>query len=146
MFIVVAILLFAARIGGEFRVKAQAGCSAQSLSGPYAYSFRGTYVGDAFGDLFDFSATGRFIADGNGGFSGADTVSNNESITRGRQYNGSYTVNDNCTGAAVFKDSGGKTLANMDFVISGSGREVDFIESDQGTNIAGNARQQFPGQ
>jgi len=142
----VAILVFAVEIGGRFGVKAQQGCSAQSLFGPYAYSFRGVYIGDAFGDFFDFAATGRFLADGNGGLSGADTVSNDEVITRGRQYTGTYTINSDCTGSVIFKDSAGRTIANMDLVIAGTGNEVDLIESDQGTNIVGTAKQQILGQ
>lgn len=144
LLILIAIIFFAVRIGDEFRVRAQAGCTAQNLSGPYTFTFRGAYIGDSFGNLFDLSETGRLVADGNGAFSGTETVSNDEAITRGAQFTGSYTVNDDCTGSATFKDTGGKTIANYDFAIANSGRQVDFIETDRGTNIAGKATQQFP--
>lgn len=144
--ILVLIILLAVRIGGEFPARAQTGCSAQNLSGPYAFSFRGTYIGNTFGDLFDFSETGRLVADGNGSFSGIETVSNDEAITQGLQFTGSYTVSDDCRGSAVFKDRSGRTLANYDFVITSNGRQIEFIETDQGTNIAGTATQQLPAQ
>ena len=121
-------------------------CSAQALNGAYSYTLRGGFVGDQFGDIFDFSAAGRFVADGNGGFSGAETTSQGESIARSTPYNGTYTVSDDCTGAMVFRNSQGNLIANMDIVITNNGKEVEMIETDNGTSISGRAQQQFPSQ
>jgi hypothetical protein len=136
-------ILSAVRFGGERRVRAQSGCSVQTLTGSYSFTFRGGYIGDQFGDVFDYSESGRLVADANGGFSGTETVSNDESISRGVQFNGPYTVNDDCTGTMTFKDNNGRTTANYDIVITGNGSKIEAIESDQTTNIAGTATQQF---
>jgi hypothetical protein len=140
------IFLFAAGMGGESALRAQDACTAQSLNGAYTYTLHGSYVGDQFGDLFDFSAAGRFVADGGGSFSGAETASQGETITRGAKYTGTYTVNDDCTGSAAFRDSSGKVFANLDLVITSNGKEIELIETDQGTNISGTGHQQFPPQ
>src|SRR5882724_9102934 len=79
-------------------LRADITCSAQTLNGAYTYTLRGGYIGDQFGDVFDFAAAGRFVADGNGGFSGTETTSQGESISKAATYTGTYTVSDDCTG------------------------------------------------
>lgn len=137
-------LLIAA--GAALPLRADNTCSAATLNGAYTYTLRGGYIGDQFGDVFDFAAAGRFVADGNGGFSGAETTSQGESIARATPYTGTYTVNDDCTGAMIFLNSQGKVIANMDIVITNVAKEIEMIESDDGTNISGRAQQQFPAQ
>jgi hypothetical protein len=137
-------LLIAA--GAALPLRADNTCSAQTLNGAYTYTLRGGYIGDQFGDVFDFAAAGRFVADGNGGFSGAETTSQGESIARSSPYTGTYTVNDDCTGTMIFKNSQGNVIANMDMVITNNAKEIELIESDSGTNISGRAQQQFPAQ
>ena len=142
----IAVLLFAVKIGGEIRVRAQAGCSLQSVNGAYAYAVRGGYVGDQFGDIFDFSEVGRFVADGNGSISATATISDNETISRGVKFTGTYIANDDCTGTMTFRDANNRVFANMDIVVANNGKDLNLIEADRGTNIAGEARQQFPAQ
>ena len=121
-------------------------CSAQTLNGAYTYTLRGGFFGDQFGDIFNFAAAGRFVADGNGGFSGVETTSQGESIARATPYTGTYTVNDDCTGTMIFLNSQGKVIANMDIVVTNNAKEIEMIETDDGTNISGRAQQQFPSQ
>jgi len=126
-------------------VKAQTGCSLQSLSVPYTYALNGSYF-SVQGSLYGFSSAGRFVPDGNGNFVGTDTISDGAVITRGRQYTGTYTVNSNdCTGSAVFLNNN-VPLAHMDFVITNNAKNINFIQTDNGTDIAGTAQQQFPSQ
>jgi hypothetical protein len=121
-------------------------CSVQTLNGAYTYTLRGGYIGDQYGNVFDFAAAGRFVADGNGAFSGAETASQGESILRANKFTGTYTVNDDCTGTMIFRNSQGNVIANMDIVITNNAKEIELIESDNGTNISGRAQQQFPAQ
>jgi hypothetical protein len=46
----------------------------------------------------------------------------------------------------IFLNSQGKVIANMDIVITNVAKEIEMIESDDGTNISGRAQQQFPAQ
>jgi hypothetical protein len=127
---------------GTKPVRAQSGCSVQSVSGTYGYAHTGYVV--VSGNLNFFAAAGTFTADGNGGFDGIDTTSTNGVITRNRKYSGTYTVGSNCTGSLVFS-SGNQVLANMDFVLTNSGKTVKFIQSDTGTIITGTAELQSSG-
>ncbi len=145
-FLFAVIVLFAAGMGSESTLRAETTCSTETLNGAYSYLLRGSFIGDAFGDVFDFSAAGRLIADGSGSFSGTETTSEAQQITRGQKYTGTYTVNDDCTGTATFRDSAGKVFANYDLVITNNSKDVEMIEADQGTNISGTARQQFSAQ
>jgi hypothetical protein len=138
--------LLCGRLSREVRVKAQDGCSLQSLAVPYTYALSGSYF-DSLGRAYGFSSAGRFVPDGNGNFTGVDTNSDGALVTRGRKYFGDYTVNaTDCTGSAVFKDTGGRPFANVDLIITNNGKNLNFIQSDLGTNIAGTAQQQFPAQ
>jgi hypothetical protein len=125
-------------------VKAQAasGCSAQTLSGPYTYALSGSYF--ASGSQYGFSSAGIMVADGGGAFTGTDTVSDGAVITRGRKYTGAYNVNSDCTGTLILQVSG--AALHLDIVITNNARNVNFIQTDGGTNIAGTAQQQFPSQ
>jgi hypothetical protein len=136
------LMVFCARFT-PIRVHAQSGCSVQTLSSPYTYADNGYYF-DQKGNEYGFAAAGLLVPDGNGNFSGTDTVSNGAVITRGRQFSGAYTVNSNCTGSLVFMDANGNAQAHLDFVITNNGRNVNFIQADNGTVISGTAQQQFP--
>lgn len=132
--------------GTVLPLRADNTCSAQTLSGAYTYTLRGGYIGDQYGDIFDFAAAGRFVADGNGTFSGTESTSQGESIARSSPYTGTYTVSDDCTGTMIFKDSKGNLIANIDIVITNNAKEIEMIETDNGTSISGRAQQQFPAQ
>lgn len=115
-------------------------CSLQSFSGPYSYVFKGFNFKDVRNDEHNqaFSAVGLLIADGNGNFTGTETASHGGAITRGRQYAGTYTMNADCTGTATFSG-----LGQMYFVMTNNNRNVDFIQTDEGTDVAGTAQLQF---
>jgi hypothetical protein len=120
-------------------------CSTQTLSGSYTYSVSGYYF-DQQSNEYGFAAAGLIVLDGNGGFTGTDTVSDGAVITRGRQLSGVYTVNANCTGSLTLVAPNGNTLGHLDLVITNNARNVNFIQADNGTAITGTAQQQFPPQ
>ncbi len=114
-------------------------CSLKSLSGTYTYVFRGFELSNRRNeDEHGFSAVGRLVGDGNGNFTGKDTVSNAGAITRERQYTGTYTLNTDCTGSAT-----SPVIGQLDFVMTDDNRKMDLIRTDQGTDIVGTAQQQF---
>ena len=112
-------------------------CSLQSLSGAYTYVFRGFKFSRNERE-HAFSAVGRLVADANGNFTAEETVSDAGAITRNRQSTGTYTMNADCTGRATFSG-----LGSMDFVMTNNNQNVNFIQTDEGTDIVGTAQQQF---
>jgi hypothetical protein len=54
------------------------------------------------------AAVGRLTFDGRGNVSGHDTISINGHVTRGRSYEGTYVVNEDCTYSTIILDSFGQ--------------------------------------
>src|SRR5258708_2826462 len=100
-------------------VRAQADCSASSLSVPYSYSVVGIFYDNA-GNIYSYGDVGVVSADGNGKLTGADTVSKDGTIGQ-RTFTGTYTVNANCTGSAKFQYSDGSNTS-MDFALGNGGK------------------------
>jgi hypothetical protein len=126
-------LLFTA--GSERTIKAQA--STCSLSGVYTYAYNGSYF-DARGDEYGYSEMGRLVSDGNGNFTGVRTTSDGAVITRWVPFSGIYSVNPtDCTGNATLS-----TGVHVDFVMTNNSQNINFIQTDSGTQIAGTAQRQ----
>src|SRR5207249_7697148 len=89
-----------------------------------------------------FGSAGRFVADGNGGLTGSDSLSIDGGITRGRKYTGTYTVNADCTGSMIFQanSAGGN---NFDIVLTDNGRQVKLVEPVLARIMAGAAQQRL---
>jgi hypothetical protein len=123
-------------------VRAQAGCTALSLNGPYGYAVSGSGY-DGAGNLVGFLAgTGRIVFDGNGTITtGADTFSYNGTIVR-RTYTGNYNIMQDCTGSMVLQASGG--VAHGDIVLVNNGKEVNFVQTDNNFVFSGVFKSQFP--
>jgi hypothetical protein len=138
--IAIAIGVWTRRIAAPSKAHADDGCSAASLSGPYGYLNSGFFYSPNFSV---FGSVGRFVADGNGGLSGADTLNVDGSVNRGRKYTGTYTINSDCTGSMIFQVSATGTN-NFDIVLTDNGKEVKLVETDQNTMITGTAHQQLP--
>jgi hypothetical protein len=118
------------------KVHAQQGCSLSTLNGAYAYRVDGNYF-DNQGLNYQYSAVGRLVADGNGGFTGSETNSNLGTPRRSQTYTGTYTMNSDCTGSLVFKLSNAPT--NYDIVVVPAKNEVYLIESESGITMTGTA-------
>jgi len=122
------------------RVRAQGGCSLGSIQGTYGYATNAFAAPPLSTVLFPFSDAGKVVADGNGNYTQADTFSLNGVIVR-RTIAGTYTVNSDCTGSSVGKDSLGNVVTT-DFVIYGGGTRVGFINTQPGLAAAGELVQQ----
>lgn len=118
-------------------------CSNGTLSGEYVYSVNG--FGVAPGVLVPAAYSGMVTANGNGTLQGSDYISDvdGDGITQPRTYTATYTVNSDCSGSEVVKDSLGET-ADLDFFVADQGSRVEFIQTDAGLVISGEA-QPLPG-
>ena len=86
-----------------------------------------------------YAAVGIVHSDGSGQFTGTSTSSYNGVIVQ-ETFEGSYTVNDDCTGTASFTGNVVQGTAHRALVILGHGREVQFIATDPGQVITGTLR------
>lgn len=120
--------------------RAQSGCSAATLTGPYGYSLGGTYY-DAQGYSYVFASAGRMIFDGSGNITGADTINNDGSPAR-RQYAGSYVVNSDCTGTVTLTTTGATASTHGDIVLVSGGKEVNFVQTDANIIFSGTLKAQ----
>jgi hypothetical protein len=134
---VVAMVIWARRIAAPPKIHADEGCTNASLNGAYGYSQSGFFYGPNLGI---FGGMGRFVADGNGALTGADTLSIDGSAVR-RKYTGTYSIASDCTGSIVFQIGSGTT--NFDVVLNNNGQEVNLVETDSNTIITGTAHQQI---
>jgi hypothetical protein len=118
------------------KVQAESVCTSASFRGAFGYTFTGVTGVDALA----FAAVGKWIADGQGNFSGVETASSGGEILQ-RTYTGTYRVNSDCTGSAISNDNFGKTV-KCDFVIVSGGTEIQVIETDLDTAVVGSLKQQ----
>ena len=80
--------------------------------------------------------------DGKGGLTGSGMVSVNGNIFSGT-FEGTYTVNSDCTGTYTVQNSSGLTIHAF-FVIADGGNEFHDVITDPGTVINCYARRIFP--
>ena len=132
-YINLAALALVACLGGATAARAEATCDLTSLSGAYGYSLTG-FTSNGFSTNL-VSALGRFVADGSGGLSIKDTVSQGGSVIRTQKYSGRYTINSDCTGTLSLN-------GYFDFVLVNNNMELHLISVDQGANITGTAKKQ----
>lgn len=119
-------------------VQAQPKCTNSNLVGAFGFNVSG--INTANGGI-QFAITGRFEADGKGTFSGTGTQSVAGNISQ-TPFSGSYTVQADCTGSALFIFANGAE-ANLTFVLVSNGNEILIIDSGQGTVETGIAKKQF---
>lgn len=106
-------------------------CTTQTVSGSYGYAITG-WTFDSSGKGWGYAESGKVVADGAGGLSSVATASQQGTIARGT-LSGTYSVNSDCTGTVTFSNSGGQ----LNFVVVASGREVDYVETQNNTVISG---------
>jgi hypothetical protein len=104
-------------------------CTSGVAEGRYGYTFNGTIVG-----VGTTTAVGVLTVDSLGNLSFADTQSINGQVNR-RTFTGTYTINADCTGRAVFS-----TGLTGDFVLTDQGREIRVIITTSGTVISGEGK------
>lgn len=113
------------------------GCSNATLKGTYSDKDTGYIVG-----VGQFAGVNLEIFDGNGGLKGSGVGSLNGQIVQ-QSYEGTYTVNADCTGTYKVQISPLGITTNAFFVIADGGIELQIIITDQGNVITCVARKQF---
>jgi hypothetical protein len=111
-------------------------CSLRTLNGCYGDTISGTIVG--FGPI---AAIGVTNFDGNGHFTGTDTVNINGSGGISESSTGTYTVNSDCTGTRVQTFPDGRVVS-ASFVIVNHGKEFLFVNTAPGLVITGSGKKQ----
>jgi len=91
-------------------------------------------------DLLERSAA-RIVCDGKGNSHGEGTQRLNRNILPFVDQGATYTVNPDCSGS-IKVDLVGSQPIHFDFIIINRGKEIRSIQTDQGTVITGNLRQQ----
>ena len=108
-------------------------CSLKSLKGCYGYSYTGT---SGSGPI---AAVGPINFDGDGNTSATYSVNSNGMNFQG-SFTGTYTVNEDCTGAVTIHLPVLGISSNGRFVIVEEGKEALFMGTDAGVTVTGVAR------
>jgi len=137
----VALAVLIGRFTVQSIARAQDGCAVANLKGAYGLAINGFFYYQD-GTQGVYASAGVAIADGNGGMSGIDTVNIDGAPTRGRQFNGTYSINNDCTGTVSLKDAQGKAIVNMDLVIANGGKEMALVDYDSDVILNGIAKLQ----
>ena len=109
-------------------------CTLASLEGGWGFALSGTLLAGPA------AATGVLTVDGEGNFSGHDTLSANGMIMS-EAFTGTVTVNPDCTTSATIVSSV-VGEAHFDGVLVAKKREILLIRRDPGTVLIGSARRQ----
>jgi uncharacterized protein (TIGR03437 family) len=125
-------LTLAAPAGAQPSVGGLSNCSLASLSGSYGYAISG------FDGTTPVANYGLFTSNGSGSLSGSATLSGGGVISA-VTVSGEYTLTPACTGTAVFQNSLGQ-VAHLAITINSNGGAIEFVETDSGTTVSGEAR------
>ena len=136
--VLVTVAVFIGRFTAQPVAREQSGCSVATLKGTYGFAVNGFFYYSE-GSQGVYSSAGTAVADGNGAISGTDTVNLDGRPTRGRQYSGTYTINNDCSGSMNLKDSKGNVIANMDLVVTNGGKNMMLVDYDTDTIFNGTA-------
>jgi hypothetical protein len=109
-----------------------ASCSITSLTGNYGFVVNGTSGGSPI------TTVGQISTNGNGTIAGFETTSLNGSITANVALLGTYQIKSDCTGTATITPAGGSPL-NFSLAIIAGGKQIQLVETDNGTTASGNA-------
>lgn len=116
-------------------------CTLKSVKGAFGATFTGTITPGGAAPPGPFAAVARIVCDGKGTCHGEGTQSLNGQILPFVDLRTSYTVHPDCTGSIMVDLVGGQTI-NFNFIIVNRGKELRSIQTDAGTVITGNLRQQ----
>ena len=141
VFALVALAVLIGNFTVQSVARAQNGCTVANLKRAYGLAINGFFYYQD-GTLGVYASAGMANADGNGGISGTDTVNIDGSPTRGRQFNGMYSINNDCAGTVSLKDAQGKAIVNMDLVITNGGKDVALVDYDGDVILNGIAKLQ----
>ena len=101
---------------------AEAKCSEATLEGKYLFAYEGVQIrGNNKGP---FAVAGYQVHDGKHKVRGVYSANFNGKITRNEHYSGTYTVEADCTGTAMFTDG-----THYDLFIDPDGDMFTFVQS-----------------
>jgi len=106
-------------------------CGLSSLNGRYLFDAEGRY-----GETRVHQA-GFEVYYGDGTMEGVYSQSENGAIGRNIPYNGTYTINSDCTGALTTTDIGSGSVAHYDQFLGPKGDEFSWVQTDPDTGVAG---------
>lgn len=104
-------------------------CSNSTLQGNYGLLVSGTIAGNPIAIL------GQIVADGHGGLTGMETVSDNGVTLETAEVTGTYRIVPKCAGTATITPKGG-TAANYNLTILAGGK-VQLVRTDSATVQSG---------
>ena len=116
------------------------GCSNATLKGTFAFTANGFFSPPPPAGAVPVAEVGTQTFDGNGGTTGAATLSQGGTILKAT-VTGTYSVNPDCTG--ILNVQGGGQKSQLFFAIDDTGNEILLICMDQGFTLTGIARRQF---
>jgi hypothetical protein len=111
-------------------------CTLKNVKGAYGATFTGAITG-----VGPYAAAARIVCDGKGNCHAEGTQSINGNILPLVDESATYIVNPDCTGSIAVVLVGGPPI-NFNFIIVNRGKEIRSIQTDPGTAITGNLRQQ----
>jgi len=114
-------------------------CTSATLTGDYGYLMTGQIFNSTAG-FIPFADSGSLNWNGSSKVTGSSSLNVGGGINS-RTLTGTYTVNSDCTGSFTYTDNLGNS-ASINLVIIGGGTEIQFLETDSGTTISGNAKPQ----
>ena len=129
-------------LGGGYTGEVQASpdhCTLRSVKGAFGATFTGTITAGPFAG--PYAAVARIVCDGKGSCHGVGTQSLNGTILPLIDEGASYTVDPDCTGSITVPLVNGPVI-HFDFIIVSNGKELRSIQTDPGTAVTGNLRQQ----
>jgi len=118
-------------------------CSTRSLEGSFGFTSTGTLLAVPAPSVGPFGEIGLQTFDGRGNTEGLATLSANGNIRRGT-FQGSYVVNEDCTGSMTLGVSPIGSTVGLDFVIDGDGAEIRAIVTGTGSIETRVYAKQFP--
>lgn len=95
---VISVVSFASLLSLGVGAQAQAACTTASLKGDFGFTCQGALGGSPAAEV------GIATYDGKGKVSGLSTISVNGTILKDVPFEGTYTLNADCTGVATFSD------------------------------------------
>jgi hypothetical protein len=104
-------------------------CKLSALNGNYIFALTGfKTAGETAAQRTPFAQAGREFFDGKGSMNGMATASMNGAIVR-LTYQGTYTINPDCSGKVTFKDSQGQQ-SNFDIFVTPDGSNLTYVQTD----------------
>jgi hypothetical protein len=107
-------------------------CSNTTIQGSYGFLLTGTNSSGLA------AVVGQITADGKGGLTGSETISNDGAISSNVTLTGTYSIKPACTGTATITPSGFPT-AKYNLTVVATGKQIEMVDTDAGTTQFGYA-------